>query len=272
MTYLEAAALGVIQGLTEFLPVSSSGHLVIFQSWFGFEEPQLLFDVAVHVGTLMAVLVVYRRDLLGMAVAVTRIPFRNRQESDKESLILLKWVIIGTIPAAVVGVAGSDFFESIFSKPAVASLFLFVTGAILISTLWVAGPGAKIERMTLSQTLAVGVAQAFAILPGISRSGTTIVCGLWAGLDRDVAVRFSFLLAIPAILGAAVLQIPELFDGKLDGSILGPILVGGLVAAVVGYLAIHCLIRLVMRGKLYPFAYYCWAFAVIALVVHFFRG
>jgi len=269
VTYLEAAVLGVIQGLTEFLPVSSSGHLVIFQSWFGLEGPQLLFDVGVHVGTLIAVVVVFRRDLLNMAKAVLQLASRSDRNPNAESLVLLKWVIIGTIPAGVAGVLGVDFFESIFGKPVMAALLLIVTGAILVSTRWVSRGEVSVSGMTWRHTLAVGVAQAVAIFPGISRSGTTIVCGLWTGLERDVAVRFSFLLAIPAILGAAVLQIPDLLANNHDVSVLGPVIVGGLIAGITGFVAIRWLIKLVARGKLHPFAYYCWAFAAVALVVHF---
>jgi len=269
VTYLEAAALGVIQGLTEFLPVSSSGHLVIVQSWLGFEDPQLFFDIAVHVGTLAAVLVVYRNDLLGMGTAIVRLAARRQSDSDRDSLILLKWVLVSTVPAAIAGILAGDFFESLFASPLAASLFLIVTGAILISSRWALREQTTVGRMTPLQALGVGLAQAFAILPGISRSGATIVCGLWMGLKRDLAVRYSFLLAIPAVLGAALLSLPDAFANGVQMAILGPVFCGGLIAGVTGFFAIRWLIRLVSRGRLYPFAYYCWGFAAVALVVHF---
>ncbi len=262
MDMLSSIFLGVVQGATEFLPISSSGHLVLFQNLMGFHEPQLLLDISLHIGTLLAVLVVFRRDLAGMAVELWRLvapgpgaengaPFRERLRG-----ALLTWIVVGNIPTALIGLVFKDPLERLFGSVPVVGSMLLVTG-LLVALTRLAPERAR--RLGLLAALAVGTAQGLAIIPGISRSGATIACGLLIGLDRDLAARFSFLLSVPAIAGALMLQV---VTGDVAGPDLAVLIAGGLAAAVVGLLALVLLMGMVHKGRLYWFAPYCWALGV----------
>lgn len=263
MTIWDALILGLIQGATEFLPVSSSGHLVIGQALLGISIPGVSFEVAVHVATLFSVLLVFRKRLSQLLIGVLR--------GDGESWRYVGLLFVATLPAVAVGLGARAAVEELFELPVVAGFGLLVTGSFL----WTAkGAMARypdqdptrdsaqdpVRRSSgkpgLKEAIFMGLAQAFAIVPGISRSGATVVTGLWLGVEAEEAAAFSFLMAIPAILGAAILQIPDLLD---TGSVGVPALAAGsLVAAVAGVLAIWTFVELLKRKSFHRFGPYCW--------------
>ena len=258
---LSAALLGLVQGLTEFLPVSSSGHLVLFQQFLEAPQEDLLFDLILHLGTLVPVVLVFRRDLVDMATA----PFRERGPlPQRPATRLLGLLILASIPTAIIGLVFQDQFEALFSTPSTLVLTFAMTGALLFGTRALAAGQIGVPQMTPAMALAIGTVQGLAIAPGISRSGSTIAVALFLGLNRDLAGRFSFLLSIPAILGAFLLKANEVELGSLD---IPPLMVGGLVAATAGYLALKLLLRTVRTGDFSRFCWYCWSVAILALVL-----
>ncbi|MEJ2638063.1 MAG: undecaprenyl-diphosphate phosphatase [Desulfosarcinaceae bacterium] len=268
----QAIALGLIQGLTEFLPVSSSGHLVLLQNLFGMKEPELLFDICLHVGTLVAVLLVFYREILHILGTLVRLPSLMRAAGGIKALFaanadvrLCALIVIGSVPTAILGLLFKAGAEHIFGAVWVVGLMLLVTGTLLWCTRYTAPTGRDLLKTHAKDALAIGVVQGMAIIPGISRSGSTIAAALFLGIDREVAGRYSFLLSVPAILGALVLGLDA---EELQTTIpLEMILLGTLIAALVGYLALKLLLGLVRRGQLSWFAPYCWVLGVIALVV-----
>ncbi|NNM03627.1 MAG: undecaprenyl-diphosphate phosphatase [Gemmatimonadetes bacterium] len=276
MSLLEAIVLGLVQGLTEFLPVSSSGHLVMGQALLDIQLPGVAFETTVHVATLLSVLLVFRKRLGSLVVGLVR--------GDRESWRYLGLLVLATIPAVIVGLGARVALEALFEAPHVAGIGLLVTGGFL----WTARgavardpsspPGAR-------EAILMGLAQAFAIIPGISRSGATVVSGLWLGVEAEEAATFSFLMAIPAILGAAVLQLADLVAdpsgaGAVPGGAVGaqgglggaPLLLGGLVAAVAGVLAIWTFVVMLRKKAFHRFAPYCWAVGLLFLGFLFFKG
>jgi len=266
MTLLEALILGMVQGAAEFLPISSSGHLVLVPWWLGWEEPPMIFDIAVHMGTAAAVLTHFWRDWLRLAGAAWRsIQKRAVTEPDERIFWLL---VLGSIPAGIAGVLLGDLFESKLSDPPLVAGMLLVTAAILVASERLGGGQAPIEALAPKDALFIGVAQACAILPGISRAGSTIAGGLMRGLNRREAARYSFLLSLPPILGAWLLQMVDVAKGdiRIDSELGGALVVGTLAAAVVGYACITFLLGFIRRRRLYPFAIYCAVFGVISLL------
>jgi len=267
----DAALLGVIQGLTEFLPVSSSGHLVLFQNLFGLTEPEIYFDISVHVGTLLAICVFFYKDLKGIAAALFSTSTWNvRRGGFDESLTRkpeLKFfllILVGTVPTAFIGLLLRPIAPKIFSNVQLVGVMLFVTGLLLWLTRRLKKGGGNAGQITLWDALCIGTIQGLAIFPGISRSGSTIAVGLFRGLDRETAARYSFLLSIPAILGAMVLEL-----GQTPTSAVPPVrvvLLGAFIAAAVGYVALTILVHLVKKGDLYYFAPYCWALGLVTIV------
>jgi len=255
MNYLEAALLGIIQGLTEFLPVSSSGHLVLGEALLKVKQPGVAFEVIVHLGTLLSVLFYFRTRLMQLVRSVFDTSMRTERA-------MVGYLIIATIPAGFAGLLLEDFFEQVFSAPAMTSGFLILTGLILLSTKF-HKPGGK--PVTLGSCIVMGLGQAVAILPGVSRSGTTIASGMWAGVRPAEAAEFSFLLSIPAIAGAAVLKSPELIG--LDQALLGPYLVGAALSFIAGLIAVSSLLAIIRRGKFEYFAYYCFAVGLFGLYI-----
>lgn len=261
MTMLQAAFLGLIQGLTEFFPVSSSGHLAIAQHFLpDFEQPGLLFDVMLHAGTMAAVLVYFRQDLL----ALLRSCARGGDPTDRRVLLLLG---LASVPTAVIGLAAKDVVEPLFEVMPVVGAMLLITGFVLF---W-AGRRLKGERslaqLNKKDALWVGIAQGLAIMPGISRSGTTIGCLLLRGVDADAAARFSFLLALPAVGGAALLHLKDL--GQITHAELPAYLIGTFVAFASGLLAIRLLLRVLKHRRLGNFALYCLLLGSVILVTSF---
>jgi undecaprenyl-diphosphatase len=273
MTALEAILLGIIQGLTEFLPLSSSGHLVLFQQLFGLKEAELFFDVCVHLGTLFAVMVVFRKEITNIISALTRL-FSSRGskktlwqkiESDPD-LKLALLIVIGSIPTAVMGFLFHGIADRLFASAFIVGLMLILTGLLLWITRLAAPRGEKpgANRLTFQNALIIGVVQGLAIVPGISRSGSTISIGLLLGIRREAAARYSFLLSIPAIIGALVLSLKGGLS-QTDQAIRISLL-GALTAAFVGYGALKCLLHVVKRGRLHLFAPYCWLVGILAIV------
>jgi undecaprenyl-diphosphatase len=274
MEPLHAVSLGIVQGLTEFLPISSSGHLVLLQTLFGLTEPELIFDIGVHVGTLVAVVIFFRRDLLRLIGVALRFPGRRLrgQTTLKASyeneldIRLISLIIIGTIPTVICGLALKPFAERIFSAPLLTGIMLLVTGSLLWATRRIRITGHGVGRFGLKSALAIGLVQGLAIFPGISRSGSTIAAGLFLRLNRETAARYSFLLAIPAILGAAILQVGDL--GSRHAPDAGALILGAGTSAVVGYGALRLLVYIVNRGQLHLFAPYCWIIGAITVVAN----
>lgn len=256
---LSAALLGVVQGLTEFLPVSSSGHLVLFEHYLPVQGDPVAFDLVLHIGTLLPVLFVYRSDLWGMVRDLQggEEPFLSRP-----GVRLLVMMIIGTIPTALIGLGFKSTFEALFAAPLLVGIAFAVTGGVLWMTRYLS-PGVEDEcSMPWWKAAAVGLAQGFAITPGISRSGSTIAAGMLLGLDREAAARLSFLLSIPAILGAFALKGRELESWDVA---LMPLAVGFVMAAVSGYFALRVLLKLVKRGNFSWFALYLWPLSIFAV-------
>lgn len=259
MTTGLAALLGAIQGLTEFLPISSKTHLVVVTALLGEQPPTLAFITLLHLGTLIALLGYFARDLIGIAADLPRAGSDGRR--------LFGLLVIATVPAAVIGLIFEETFERLLSHPREAAIALLATAAILVAAEWLAG---TIGRTRLARPLRaaagpreairMGLAQAVALLPGVSRSGATMSTGLALGLRRDAAARFSFLMAVPAIAGASVLELPEVAREGVGT----PEIVGFAVALVTGYASVALLLRYLRRWNFLPFAAYCVVFAATA--------
>lgn len=261
MDAFQAAILGAVQGLTEFVPISSSGHLVLVPEALGWNRPGLAFDVLLHVASLLALVVYFWSDLVRIATGV----LRNEPGARRLGLLL----VIGNIPAGLAGILLADYFEGTFEDARAAAIQLVITAAILVGAELLLARHRRsqrrlrdLEEMNLRDALAVGVAQAIAIFPGISRSGATIATGLALRVERDSAARFAFLLAIPALAGAALVELPELRSVSLD---TGAAVAGFIGSLVFSYAAIAGLIRYLRANTLYPFAAYC----VIAGIVFY---
>ena len=249
MNALEAALLGFIQGAAEFLPISSSGHLVITQVLLGIDIPGVLFEVAVHVATLVSILLVYRTRVTDLTVGAL--------SGDRDAWRYVGLVVVATIPAVLLGVFARDRVEAVFENPYAPGVALLVTGAFLWSSRR-AVDRADAPRPGWIAALLIGVAQALALVPGISRSGATVVAALWLGVEAREAAAFSFLMAVPAIAGAAVLQIPDIGGAGTAGLSPGVVLLGAVVAGVVGVLAIRTFVAMLARRSFHFFAPYCW--------------
>ena len=275
MTFLEAILLGILQGLTEFLPVSSSGHLVLAQQFLGLKEPLVFFDVMLHVGTLAAVLVVYR-DVIGKLVIGGLSAVGDRQlwrhpsaTLNTSSELKFIWLIfLGSIPTGIIAVVFKTQLESFFDEVRLVSVMLILTGAILqlprLRREQVDTPENSTRSLKTWHAPLIGIAQGCAITPGISRSGTTISLALFLGIPAKTAAEYSFLLSIPAILGAVVLKIRDVGDTAIPLHIVG----GGMLASlIVGYIALRFLLVVLNRGKFSLFSYYCIALGVVSLLI-----
>ncbi|MFO8184539.1 MAG: undecaprenyl-diphosphate phosphatase [Candidatus Aegiribacteria sp.] len=254
MTLLAVILLALVQGLTEFLPVSSSGHLALGGILLKLPREDITFEIVVHVGTLMAVLAVYRKDLTELVAGVFR--------GERESMALAGLLALASVPAALAGLYLQDSIAGLFNSPVAVSVMLLVTGAVLYSTKFIKG-GTR-DRPTPAGGLLVGISQALSLLPGISRSGLTISSGLFAGIRREKAARFSFLLSVPAIAGAAALKLGDAGTGDTGLSLL---LIGFCVSAVTGYAALRILLRFLRSGRFAVFAWYCWLVGLSGLIL-----
>jgi len=265
MNWFEALALAIIQGLTEFLPVSSSGHLVLAQTFFGIDPANaFVYDIVLHLGTALAALVFFRHDVAAVLRGLFP-PYRQAPAAQRQARRLLLLLAAATVPTAVIGLAFKDFFESLFASPAAVVGALAVTGTFLIASSLLPASTLAVESAPWWRAALIGVAQGIAIVPGISRSGSTIVAGLALGLRREDAVRFSFLLFLPAILGAALLELRHPPAGAGVPTVLAA--AGFAAAAATGYLAILLVLRWTRAGRLWQFGLYCWAVAGLATAV-----
>ena len=274
MTYLMSIVLGLVQGVAEFLPISSSGHLSIFQNWFGLEEPDNLFNVLLHFATLIAVCVVYWRDIVDMVQEFFRgvAALTNRKDDHgpvPPARRLVMMVILGTLPLFLV-LPIEDKVEALGGNNLFVGFALLVTGVILYVSDRMARGKKTARTATVKDALLVGCAQAVAVIPGLSRSGCTISAGMALGFERTFAVRFSFLLSLPAVVGATLLKVIDVAKEGVDTALLPIYLVGMVVAGVVGYFSIRLVNMLAQKNKFGRFAYYCWAMGLIAIVVSFF--
>ncbi len=256
MSLWEAVFLGFLQGTTEFLPVSSSGHLVVGQALLGLDIPGVQFEVAVHVATLVSVVLVYHgriRKLIGGALS-----------GDAHALRYLGFLVVASLPIVFVGAFFRHSVEALFESPFVPAVAFLVTGTML----WTTRRALRRESwpgLGVMAAMAIGLAQAFAVVPGISRSGATVVAALWMGVEAEEAAAFSFLMAIPAIAGAAVLQLWGSTDAG-TGLAGGALILGSVVAAVTGVVAIRAFIAFLARQTFYRFGVYCWALGAAFLV------
>jgi undecaprenyl-diphosphatase len=262
LTLLQAVILAFLQGVTEFFPVSSSGHLVILQHLFGLQEPQILFDTLLHTGTALALLVYLRHELFQMIAALIRFRQREVHPEDTEALRLLGHLIIATFPIVIIGYLGSDFFERLFVSLRTVGVALMGTAIFLFLT---KKTQPRQATETAGQAFIIGLLQAAAIVPGLSRSGLTIGGGLYLGLPRERAARFSYLLSLPAILGASLYQLVKQ-GGLKNNNELYIYLIALVLATLVGYLALVFLTRLVKEGKFYLFSIYCFGLGLLVFL------
>jgi len=257
MSWFQVFFLSIVQGLTEFLPVSSSGHLVLFQKIFGLEPP-VLFDVFVHVGTLGAIIFYFKRELKKLIEGIFK--------KENKSLYFLFLIVIGTIPAVIVGLLLEKRIEVIFDSFRLVGISLLITGLLLLLTNIFKDKlkKGKVVSSNWKDALFIGIFQALAILPGISRSGATISAGLFRRFGRDLAFKFSFFLAIPAIIGALILQIPDLVSSS--SYLINQALIGMVIAGIVGFFALKILRKVLVSSKLHIFAIYCLLLGVGVLL------
>ena len=274
MDYIASIILGLVQGIAEFLPISSSGHLSLFQHFFGLvsaEESNLFFDVLLHLGTLIAIFVYYWKDIVNLVKEFIRfvrciVSKEERQSMDRlppEGRMIMM-IIIGTLPLFVI-LPIKDYVEGLYSNTIFIGCALLVTGCLLFFSDRVSEGRTTERNASMLDALLVGVAQAFAVVPGLSRSGTSICAGMLRGFKREFAVRFSFIMSLPAVLGANVLTIGDAVSTGIDVSKLPAYLVGTVIAAVSGYFAIGLVNMLSDKGKFGKFAYYCWGVGAAAL-------
>jgi len=271
-----AIFLGLLQGVAEFLPISSSGHLSILQNLLSMEydyERHLLFDVLLNLATLASICVVYRKELGGMlSDAAHYLKTRGDNEADEPAVLrpparTLLFILIGTLPLFIVLIF-SGSIARLFFMPAFVGFALIITGSLLFVSDKYVKRGNKTEKtIQLSDAVIIGLAQAVAYLPGLSRSGTTISVGLARGLSGGFSVRFSLLLSIPAVLGAAIVSLYRVIRDGADFSLFGIYFAGFVIAAVIGFFAIQFLRRLVVKGVFGKFAYYCWGLGIITIIL-----
>jgi len=276
MTVFMSLLLGLVQGIAEFLAISSSGHLSILQNLLNLgysEESNLLFEVLLHLGTLVSIIAVYWKELKIM-VSDSLEFFRMRADSDADEPVILKpparallFILVGTIPLVVVLII-SNTIKRLFFNVGFIGFALIITGGLLFVSDKYIKRGNKTEKsMTLVDALIIGLAQAVAVIPGLSRSGTTIAVGLTRGLSGGFAVRFSLLLSIPAVIGATIVQLYKAIRDGVNFSLFPMYLAGFIVAAVVGFFAIQFIRRLMNKGSFGKFAYYCWGVGALAIIL-----
>lgn len=265
-----AALLGALQGVTEFLPVSSSGHLAVFQRFFGLGEVDMFFDVLLHFATLIAIIVFYRYEILDMLREIggffhdLKHPNPDAGEP-KPARRLVLMIIIATLPLFIV-LPFNDKIDTLSNNTLFVGIAFLITGVILYLSDRLPQGRKSAGSMTVADSVKIGLAQAVATLPGISRSGSTIAAGMATGLDRGFAVNFSFLMSLPAVLGATILETKKAVEAGIDTASLPAYLVGMVIAGVVGYFAIRLLKMLAEKGKFGKFCYYCFGIGILTII------
>lgn len=289
MTIIESILLGIVQGITEFLPVSSSGHLAILQNIFQVEtNGGMLFDIMLHVGTLVAVFIVYRKDIwkmileaLFMAADIcsnlktfvmnkihkTSLKYKKVVHNSYRKFVVL--ILVSTIPTGIIGVLGGDLIDAASETLLIPGICLLITGVLLMMA-DLTKEGKRLPKdVSYKKGVIIGIAQGIATLPGISRSGTTIATCIFCGLDRKFAVKYSFILSIPAVLGAAVLEIKDVIAEPIPTTEIGIYMIGAVFAGAVGYICIKTMLVVVRNKKFKYFSWYCFAVGAVAIAGHF---
>ena len=279
MTIIKAIIMGLIQGLTEFLPISSSGHLAIFGNIMDLQGGGILFEVLLHVGTLVAVFTAFYKDIweliqegflmlgrCGLAIA-GKIKWNEVLNNEKKYFVC--YILLSMVPTVILALLLKKTIEQAYTGTIIPGIGLLITGVILLYTMKVKEGTKKEKDMTIADAALIGIAQGIATLPGISRSGSTIVTGRVRGLTPELAVKFSFIMSIPAILGAAILQIKDGAAESIGSETMMLYLLGTVVAAVSGFVCIKWLLSIIKKGKLYYFAYYCFGAGALAILLHF---
>jgi len=270
MDIVQAIILGIVQGATEFLPVSSSAHLVLIPWLLGWQKPSLTSDLMTHYGTLLAVIIYYRNDLWAIIKGVFQGLREGKPVGNPQAK--LGWLLVlSMIPAVLIGYFFEEPLEALFGAPVFVAIELLITGAILRLSETLGKRTRPLESMGWLDTLLIGIGQAIAISPGISRSGATIATGLLRGFDRAAAARFSFLMSIPVIFGAGLLKLSDFVETGISAETLTLLFAGGVTAAIVGYIAIAYLIRYLATHSLRIFAIYCWIFGRACILWSFVR-
>ncbi len=289
MSVFESILLGIVQGVTEFLPVSSSGHLAILQNIFHVEtNGSMLFDIMLHLGTLAAVFIVYHKDIWNMIkefflmvgdvfsnlrtfvlnrIHKTSLKYKKIVSNSYRKFVML--ILVSTVPTGVIGVLGKDIVEGASETLLIPGICLLITGVLLLMAELKKEGNKTPKTVSYGNGLVIGAAQGLATLPGLSRSGTTIATCLFCGLDRKFAVKYSFILSIPAILGAAVLEVKDVIAEPIQAPQIAIYAVGMVFAGVVGYICIKTMLVIVRRKKFKYFAYYCFVVGIVAIVGHF---
>lgn len=272
MTLFQAIIMGIIQGATEFLPVSSSGHMVLITHLLGWKNPSLFFSVMVHFATLVAVLWAMSSDIKDLIKSFINLIRKNKEMQKDKSLDLLKskiiWLLfVGTIPAAILGYLAHDFFEKLLGIPIYVVIALFITGILLFIEGWMRKTIDSLELMKLKDAVLIGIAQAIAIVPGISRSAITTVMGRSRGLSRENSLKFSFLLSVPIIFLATIYETFRFFKETPSNINITNTIFGMLFALITGFLSIKLLLNFFKRRKLRIFSLYCWALSIFSFIV-----
>lgn len=268
---IKSIVLGLIQGLTEFLPISSSGHLVIFKSFLNMTTQGVLWEIALHFSTLLAIFGVFYKDIFMIFISAylsckklcSGESVINIYKNDPYTRIFLL-IVIGTIPTVIIAFSFRNSFESLFNKPGIAGYMLIVTGTMLWFTKYNLKANSKKKQLGIFDALIIGAVQGLAITPGISRSGTTIAMATFRGIDRETAARFSFLLVMPVILGGMATMAKDTITLKNEEIFF--LIIGSVVAAITGYISLRVLIRIVNSGKLHLFSYYCWPVGLFVIL------
>jgi undecaprenyl-diphosphatase len=268
---IQAIILGLVQGATEFLPVSSSGHLVLVPWILGWQPPGVAFDAILHLGTLLAVVGVFWRELGGLLKNLA-LSIKERSLSGARQRKVAWLLILATLPAVVIGFLFEDLFASLFARPAWVGVLLLITGSFLAASERWSRRALESDELSWLDAVIIGIAQAAAIAPGISRSGATVSAGLWRGLRREASARFSFLLSVPIIAGAGLFEVKGLLEAPEFSISLLALLGGFLAAAIGGFLSIEFLLSYLRTRRLYPFAAYCWAVGSFAVVLSLFSN
>ncbi len=271
LTYLQALILGIVQGLGEFLPISSSGHLAVIQYFFGIEgESVLLFAVMLHLGTLISVFIIYWHDIVKLVkelFAVIKDIFTGKglRINDNPVRRLGFMIIVATIPTALIGLFFNDIFAGLYLSLIAVGVGFLVTGTILFIAEKMGKNEKKVWGMKFRHAVFIGIMQGIAICPGVSRSGSTLFGGLMSGLDRNFALRFAFLISIPSILGSVILEFPPAISAGLPAGMWGPVILGTVVSAISGFIAIKAMLKIVAGKRLTVFSWYTWVLGAAVL-------
>ena len=272
MTYLQAVILGLVQGLAEFLPISSSGHLAILENFFGIKEDNMLFfAVMLHFGTLLSVFIVFWKDIVEL---VKELILTIKDLIGKKGLRLEErpvrklgvMIIVACIPTAIIGFIFGDIFEGIYSKPILIAVMFIITGLLLLAAETWGGGKRNIENLNYRNSIFIGIVQGLAIIPGISRSGSTLFASLLCKLDREFAVKYVFLISIPTILGSLILELPDGIKQGMNGQSWGAVIVGLIVAFLSGLFAVKVMLKVVSNKKLKYFSFYLFALAAAVII------